>query len=255
MYTQIGLTEKIAIVDKMIHVAGSTDNQHLLVPNNMAEIYIPLNNVEFKCIGSVRSITLKESDGYFLMPRRRGASINLLNNSSCLIVGINPIYANKIAKGLKEVSSGISLINFSSSQKKSLIRAWENKDTYMASDILEGIFHQTIDLFEYNDTVLNSIEQIQESFGRTSIKEIYSNLNVSKSKLEQHFNREVGLTPKEFCKIEKINYFINSYLEDPGQSLTELTYLCGYYDQSHLIKDFKYFLDTSPKKFFASFTR
>ncbi|MEO1253829.1 MAG: helix-turn-helix domain-containing protein, partial [Bacteroidota bacterium] len=85
-----------------------------------------------------------------------------------------------------------------------------------------------------------------------SIKEIYSLLNISKSKLEQHFNREVGLTPKEFCKIEKLNCFINSYKEDTSQSLTELTYQCGYYDQSHLIKDFKYFLDTSPKKFFLN---
>ncbi|WP_462247956.1 helix-turn-helix domain-containing protein [Ekhidna sp.] len=251
MYTQIGLTEKIAIVEGMTHMTGNIENQQLLVPNNMAEIYIPFKNVEFKCIGSVRSITLKEGDGYFFMPRRRGASISLCNNASCLIVRINPLYANKIAYGLNEISNGISLVNFSISQKKSLIQAWENEDTYMASDVLEEILHQTIDLFEYNDTILNSIEQIQESFGRTSIKEIYSNLNVSKSKLEQHFNREVGLTPKEFCKIEKINYFINSYLEDPGQSLTELTYLCGYYDQSHLIKDFKYFLDTSPKKFFA----
>lgn len=254
MYTQIGLTEKIAIVEDLIRIAGSEkSNSRVLVPDNMAEIFIPLKtDITFKCIGSVRSVTLMEGAGYFCKPRRRGVAIPLQPNTSCLLVKINPLYANKIARELKEVSHGVFMLNLSTTHRKALYKAWEESDTYMASDIIEDALQATIDLYEYNDTILNSIGQIRESCGRTSIKEIYSSLNVSKSKLEQHFNREVGLTPKEFCKIEKINYFINSYLEEPSQSLTELTYLCGYYDQSHLIKDFKYFLDTSPKKFFVS---
>ncbi len=255
MYTQTGLlTEKIPIVEDLIRIGGLKNGiPQVLVPDNMAEIFIPIKtDITFKCIGSVRPVTLKEGVGYFCKPRRRGVSIQLPNNTDCLLVKISPLYANKIARELKEVSNGVFVVNLAASQRKGLYKAWENGDTYKASDIIEEALHATIDLYEFNDTILNSIEQIRESFGRTSIKNIYSSLNVSKSKLEQHFNREVGLTPKEFCKIEKINYFINSYLEEPNQSLTELTYLCGYYDQSHLIKDFKYFLDTSPKKFFVS---
>lgn len=55
---------------------------------------------------------------------------------------------------------------------------------------------------------------------------------------------EIGLTPKEFCRIEKLNYFIRTYKQESEGTLTELTYKCGYYDQSHLIK---YFLNTSPR--------
>lgn len=254
MYTQIGLTEKIAIVEDLIQIAGTDKNtSQVLVPNNMAEIFIPVKtDITIKCIGSVRPLILKEGVGYFCMPRRRGVSISLESNSSLLVVKINPLYANKIARELKEISNGIFSFNLSMSQRKDLLKAWEGSNTYVASDIVEDAVEASLDLFEYNYTILNSIEQIRESCGRTSVKDIYSSLNVSKSKLEQHFNREVGLTPKEFCKIEKINYFINSYLEEPGQSLTELTYQCGYYDQSHLIKDFKYFLNTSPKKFFIA---
>lgn len=254
MYTQIGLKEKIAIVDDLIQIVNNGQNSpQVLVPNNMAEIFIPLKtDVTIKCIGSVRSLTLKEGVGYFCMPRRRGVLISLEPNSSLLVVKVNPIYANKIARELKEVSNSIFALNLSMTQRKDLIKAWEGSNTYAASDIVEEVLETSIDLYEYNDTILNSIEQIRESYGRTSVKDIYSSLNVSKSKLEQHFNREVGLTPKEFCKIEKINFFINSYLDEPGQSLTELTYQCGYYDQSHLIKDFKYFLNTSPKRFFHS---
>lgn len=254
MYTQIGLTEKIAIVDEILQIASNQRNMlQMLVPDNMAEIFIPLGtDVTIKCIGSVRPLVLREGKGYFCMPRRRGATITLEHNSNLLIVKINPIYADKIAKELCGISNGVFSMNISHAQKRDLLKAWEGENTYAASDTVEEILDTSIDFYEYNDTILNSIEQIRASCGRTSVKEIYSALNVSKSKLEQHFNREVGLTPKEFCKIEKINCFIDSYMEDPSQSLTELTYLCGYYDQSHLIKDFKYFLNTSPKKFFAT---
>ncbi|MEP1035153.1 helix-turn-helix domain-containing protein [Ekhidna sp.] len=254
MYTQIGLKEKIAIVEEIIQIAGEDKKRpQVLVPNNMAEVFIPLRtDITIKSIGSVRPLLLREGVGYFCMPRRRGVEIALEPNASLMVIKINPIYANKMARELKEVSSSVFALNLSLSHRKELIKAWEGSNTYVASDIVEEALETSLDLYEYNDTILNSIEQIRESFGRTSVKEIYSSLNVSKSKLEQHFNREVGLTPKEFCKIEKINFFINSYLEEPGQSLTELTYQCGYYDQSHLIKDFKYFLNTSPKRFFHS---
>ncbi|WP_436517542.1 helix-turn-helix domain-containing protein [Ekhidna sp. To15] len=254
MYTQLGLTEKIAIVDKILRIESMRQNSSkILVPDNMAEIFIPLgSDITIKCMGSVRSLLLKEGKGYFCMPRRRGAMLSMEQNSDLLIVKINPIYANKIAKELKELSNGIFAIDLGQGHKRDLMSAWEGENTYAASDVVEDILDTSIDFYNYNETILNSVDQIRASCGKTSVKDIYLALNVSKSKLEQHFNREVGLTPKEFCKIEKINCFINSYLEDPSQSLTELTYLCGYYDQSHLIKDFKYFLNTSPKKFFAS---
>ena len=253
MYTQLGLTEKIAIVDDIIHIAGShRNNAQVLVPDNRGEIFIPLGtDITVNFIGSVRPLSIQEGVGYFCMPRRRGATISLENNAGLLIVKINPIYAKKIARELLEVSNGVFAINIGLGIRRELMKAWEGANMYAASDLMEEILDTSMDFYEYNETILNSIEQIRASCGRTSVKEIYSTLEVSKSKLEQHFNREVGLTPKEFCKIQKINCFINSYLEDPSQSLTELTYLCGYYDQSHLIKDFKYFLNTSPKKYFA----
>ena len=35
----------------------------------------------------------------------------------------------------------------------------------------------------------------------------------------------------------------------PGQSLTQIAYECGYYDQAHFIRDFKEFTGTTPKDF------
>ena len=218
MYTQIGLTEKIAIVDDIVQVSPTHQNAlQMMVPDNMAEIFIPLGaDVTIKCIGSVRPLILREGCGYFCMPRRRGATVLLGQKADLLVVKINPIYAIKIAKELMEISNGVFSFNLTFGHKRDLLRAADGNNTYAASDIVEEMLDTSVDFYEYNDTILNSIEQIRESGGRTSVKEIYSNLNVSKSKLEQHFNREVGLTPKEFCKIEKINNFIKTTGRTPS---------------------------------------
>ncbi|WP_421764448.1 helix-turn-helix domain-containing protein [Ekhidna sp.] len=256
MYTQnTGLLQELAIAEQILLFDSEDDSRNqILVPDNKAEIFIPLGgNVDFQCLGCVRSLSIRSGNGYFLMPRGRGANISLNERTKLLIIKINPIYAKKIASNFAEIANGVFQINISSVQLNSLMDLSVSRDKYEASSIIEELSNLSYDLYDHNLTILESMEYIKDSCGTISIKEIYSSLNISKSKLEQHFNKEVGLTPKEYCKIEKINCFIKSYLNDMDQSLTELTYRCGYYDQSHLIKDFKYFLDTSPKKFFCSY--
>ena len=103
------------------------------------------------------------------------------------------------------------------------------------------------------DPVIKStIEKIREQRGEIKIKELNELLGVCKSTLEQRFSREVGITPKEFCKIEKLSYFIRNYTQNSDHmTLTQLTFMSGYYDQSHLIKDFKYYVEESPKRFLS----
>jgi AraC-like DNA-binding protein len=254
MYTQeLGLTEKLAIVEDFFQISTRTlEGHYTLIPDNNAEIIIPIKeNLTFKCIGSVRPLTFLAGKSYFLMPRRRGAVIPLSFRSNCLIIKVNPIYAKKLSDQLNEISYGVFDLGMDKDCLERLCKGFDLMDKYELSDRLEDLLDVSSDLFEYNMTIVDAIDQIRESNGTVSVKEIYTKLRVSKSKLEQHFNREIGLTPKEFCKIQKINYFINSYMENGDISLTELTYHCGYYDQSHLIKDFRYFLDRSPKEYFS----
>jgi len=253
MYThEIGLSERLSIVESTIFLEHQSDESenHILVPDNQAEIIIPLNGpLSLCCMGSVRSLEFKADSTYFLMPRRRGAEIKLAPGSSCLIIKVNPIFAKKITDQQRPFSMGVFELDFTPNQMIQIQDAYVLHDKYLLSEMLEDFFNHTYDLHGYNMTIFQSIELIKESHGMISIKDIYSSLEISKSKLEQHFNKEIGLTPKEFCKVEKINHFISMYRNAVEMSLTELTYQCGYYDQSHLIKDFKYFLNESPKKF------
>ncbi|GAB4247218.1 MAG: hypothetical protein Tsb0034_26350 [Ekhidna sp.] len=231
------------------------ENSVLLVPSNKAEIIIPLDcqHLEVKMIGNARTTILKGSSPYFVPPRGRGLELTSTVDCSCLVIEVEPLLTTAFLESSNRLSNNIhELEMFGEHELESLIaRCMIQDDDSIAQLIKEAIQYDSIEL---NNTVRDSVAMIRESRGMLPIKDIYQTLEISKSKLEQHFNKEFGLTPKEYSKIEKLTFFINTYFENESQNLTELTYQCGYYDQSHLIKDFRYFLSTSPKRFLNSYT-
>ncbi|MEM0940577.1 MAG: helix-turn-helix domain-containing protein [Bacteroidota bacterium] len=219
----------------------------LIVPGNFAEVLIPLNGkMEVQMLGTMRKIPLERRGGYFVCPR--GRAMKLFGNSSYLLIKCHPGYTKKIVKNLNELSRGIYQIDLADNMIDTLTTSVKNFDVFQVNDLLEKNFN--LSRIKQNAVIIDAIDLIQVSFGSILIKDIYTELNISKSTLEQRFIKDIGLTPKEFCKIEKLNHFINTYRDNKEMNLTEITYQCGYYDQSHLIKDFNYFLGTSPKKYF-----
>ena len=245
------------LVEDMIVYSSGTNPKQILVPDNRAELIIPfVETLSVKPIGYSRNIQLSIHSSYFFTPRGRGLEIRSKNDAmDYVIFKINPVYTKHIVNDLDKLAAGIYQMNFDDAFLQDIIRAYSSRNFFKLNRMMECFFQTIlIDCKEefVSDTLIDSIDQIKYASGSITVKEIYSSLSVSKSKLEQHFNRAIGLTPKEFCKIEKINYFIKSYYKNEGKSLTELTYECGYYDQSHLIKDFRYFMDVSPKQYFDS---
>ncbi|MEM6830449.1 MAG: helix-turn-helix domain-containing protein [Bacteroidota bacterium] len=237
----------------LTYASYSEQEELLLVPDNFAEIIIPISEkkIELRIIGTKKQLTVNRGSIYFLPPRRRGMEVSFEKETQFAIIKLNPIYTKVIANNLTEVCTGVYDCEASDKMSFQLrlgvnLRDLRAVSGWISTHLLRGQEEDKI-----NSTIEESISRIKDTGGSIKIKELYTNLNISKSKLEKHFNSELQMTPKEFCKIEKINRFIKSYHNRYGQNLTELTYKCGYYDQSHLIKDFKYFLDTSPKRYFA----
>ena len=245
--SQTQLTEKTSIAEAISN--RTLLKRETLIPSNHAELIIPLDHdLEIKMVGTFRSVKLKRQEAYFLKPRGRGMVV--FGNSSFILIKIYPGYSKHLIKWLDELAQGVYRARLSRNYFDDLIDAASQEDIYEVSDVLEQAF--ALEHYEPNQKLKDAIALINGSCGSTSIKDIYTFMDVSKSTLEQRFNKDVGLTPKEFCKIEKLNCFIKTYKESGGVSLTELTYQCGYYDQSHLIKDFRYFLDMSPREYFQS---
>jgi AraC-like DNA-binding protein len=73
-------------------------------------------------------------------------------------------------------------------------------------------------------------------------------LNLHKSTLQKNFKQITGYTPKEYTGIIRFNFLLNRMLFS-SKSLTETSYELGYFDQSHMIRDFRKVTGTSPTKF------
>lgn len=79
-------------------------------------------------------------------------------------------------------------------------------------------------------------------------------LGIKKRRLEQRFKTEIGISPKLFQRIVRINKIIKRLIHQPEIRLTDLAYEFNFFDQSHFISDFKKFTGCSPKKFLRSIT-
>lgn len=75
----------------------------------------------------------------------------------------------------------------------------------------------------------------------------YANMGVRS--FERHFSQEVGMPPRLFCSVARFNHAFEIKLSDPQKDWTSIAHECGYFDQMHLVKDFKRFSGNSPVAF------
>ncbi len=84
-----------------------------------------------------------------------------------------------------------------------------------------------------------------------SIDELSASLCISSRALLKMFKKYVGMSPSQYRRIARFNRAAKRLLDDSDSSLTSIAYDCGYFDQSHFIKDFREFGDISPSEFLA----
>ncbi len=65
------------------------------------------------------------------------------------------------------------------------------------------------------------------------------------------FAEYVGANPKEYLRVVRFQKSLHILQQRPGIPLTQLAYECGYYDQTHFIKEFKQFCGYTPTEYLA----
>ena len=95
--------------------------------------------------------------------------------------------------------------------------------------------------------IVEAVKLIYESKGSIKIKGLNEKLFISQSPFEKRFRKIVGTTPKKFSSIVRFNAVLDNI--SSGKSLTDLCYEYNFFDQAHLIKDFKQFTGDTPENF------
>lgn len=91
--------------------------------------------------------------------------------------------------------------------------------------------------------ILNSIIMKQ---GILCLRQLCSEFHISQRTLQRKFLDEIGMSPKEYLQILRLNHALMLLKSNQYRHLTELSYLSGYYDQSHYIRDIRKIFGISP---------
>jgi AraC-like DNA-binding protein len=89
--------------------------------------------------------------------------------------------------------------------------------------------------------VLDELER-----GESSVGALASRVGLSRRRLIEVFTAEVGMTPKRFARVRRFQRTLVATRRDPAPDWVHVALACGYYDQSHLIRDFVSLAGLSP---------
>ena len=99
-----------------------------------------------------------------------------------------------------------------------------------------------------NSNLITAVQSIVQRRGVVNITNFCESIFLSQRNVERKFKDLTGFSPKSFARIVRFEECI-SKATTQDLSLTELAYEFGYYDQSHMIKDFKKLSGNSPQIF------
>jgi AraC-like DNA-binding protein len=89
---------------------------------------------------------------------------------------------------------------------------------------------------------------IHRKGGEIMLKELSQTLRCSEKKIVRSFLSTFDLTPKDYIRIVKFRSALANLNGGQVGSLTSVAYQSNYYDQSHFIKEFRFFTEKTPRQ-------
>jgi AraC-like DNA-binding protein len=85
--------------------------------------------------------------------------------------------------------------------------------------------------------------------GGTTVHDVIQCVGLSHRRFIELFKTQVGLTPKLFHRVQRFHRILAHVRHAPALEWSHLAVDCGFFDQSHLIRDFVEFSGFSPAEF------
>ncbi|MHC0440199.1 helix-turn-helix domain-containing protein [Flavobacterium sp. 3-210] len=116
-------------------------------------------------------------------------------------------------------------------------------------NILENHFLQQLKKNETRIKKVVTLQNISQEFLPNSQLPVLPTLAQSSGLSERYIQKlylaNIGISPVAYTSVVRFNKSLQLVLNTP-QSLTEIAYDCGYYDQAHFIKEFRKFTGITP---------
>jgi AraC-like DNA-binding protein len=98
-----------------------------------------------------------------------------------------------------------------------------------------------------------TVHAILTSQGVVDMASLERQSALSTAQFRKRFREEVGLSPKKYAKVIKVNAILTALdAAQTSRKLTDIVYDFGYFDQSHFIKDFKSVVGKTPTQYLSA---
>jgi AraC-like DNA-binding protein len=94
--------------------------------------------------------------------------------------------------------------------------------------------------------VAAAVRSLLAARGNVSVRNLAESLELGERRLEQLFQREVGLSAKALGRVTRLRYTVDHVLEHRGAGWSEVAQACGFYDQAHMIREFRALAGETP---------
>lgn len=142
------------------------------------------------------------------------------------------------------------------SSVKNIINALANATDFetmknIADDFMLSLLHK----FKKPLMIDHVIPDIIKQGGMVKIDSLVKNAHMSSRQFERAFKNRMGVSPKFYSRLVRFGSAWLLKENNPNFSWTKVAYDCNYFDQMHLIRDFKEFANTNPKEISDAFQK
>ncbi|MCH5212515.1 MAG: AraC family transcriptional regulator [Oscillospiraceae bacterium] len=103
----------------------------------------------------------------------------------------------------------------------------------------EQILMNRINLNKFSDNLMNGLYHIIKNNGNVKISDICDYTGLSKKTLERVFNENMGITPKSIQSLIRYQLLWQDIYSHKHFDVFDAVLKYGYFDQAHLLNDFK----------------
>ncbi len=118
-------------------------------------------------------------------------------------------------------------------------RLFETDSLEKRAVIAEKYLLKKLDLKRFDVNLMNSVYDVVYSKGRITVGDICSRNVLSERRLERLFAENTGVSPKTFITLVRYQLLWQEICFSGSFNALDLAYKYGYFDQPHLLNDFK----------------
>ena len=98
-----------------------------------------------------------------------------------------------------------------------------------------------------NDPLIEEcLNFVHQNLGSVTVNSLVKHFYISKRQFEKRFVREMGITPQFYIRVKRFNEAMKLIDTGKYETLADVAYALGFFDQSHFIRDIKEFSGVTP---------